>query len=64
MLDDHSYKTGINLTPIGSEFHKLIHNNTIMMLTKYDDQREAIFLIEDKLYQINLYHIVLKNYEP
>jgi hypothetical protein len=62
-LDDHSYKSGINLTPIGSQFHKLIHNNTPMMLVKCDDLRQAIFLIEDKLYDINLHYVVLKNHE-
>jgi len=59
-LHDRSYSNGINLTPIGSEFHKLIQTNTPMLLTKCDDPKEAVFLIEDKLYQINLHYVDVK----
>ena len=59
-LHDRSYTIGIRLTPIGSQLHNHIQTNTIMMLTKCDDPREAIFLIEDKLYQINLHYVDVK----
>ena len=59
-LHDRSYTVGINLTPIGSEFHKLIQTNTPMLLTKCDNLKEAVFLIEDKLYQINLHYVDVK----
>ena len=51
---------GIRLTPIGSQLHNHIQTNTPMLLTKCDNLKEAVFLIEDKLYQINLHYVDVK----
>ena len=62
-LDSHDYPHGLRLTPIGSHISNHIHNNTPMLLTKCDNLKEAVFLIEDKLYQINLDYVDVKKYE-
>jgi hypothetical protein len=55
-LDSYGHSGGLRLSPEGSEISHFIHNNQVMMLIKYfNDQGEAIFLIEDKLYRIDLY---------
>jgi hypothetical protein len=62
-LDSHDYPHGLRLTPIGSQLHNHIPNNTPMMLIKCDNPIEAVFLIEDKLYQIYLDYVDVKKYE-
>jgi len=59
-LDSHYYSNGLRLTPIGSHISNHIHDNTLMMLIKCDDPIEAIFLIEDKRYQVDLYSTDVK----
>ena len=55
-LESYGYNGGLRLTPEGSEISHFVPDNAIMMLIKYiNDRGEGIFLIEDKLYRIDLY---------